>query len=63
MDVNSYNDFQVEDGLVQLGLVSSKGEAKRLMQQNGVKVENIENEFLLVRKGKKEYGIVEIKKM
>ncbi|MEW5805656.1 MAG: tyrosine--tRNA ligase [Patescibacteria group bacterium] len=43
-----------------LGLVDSKNAAKRLVQQNGVKAELLFKKFYLFRKGRKEYGIVEI---
>ena len=58
--IASEKDFALEQILVDLKLVLSKGEAKRLIQQGGVKTEKMLNRYLLVRKGKKEWGIVEI---
>ncbi|NTU72882.1 tyrosine--tRNA ligase [Candidatus Roizmanbacteria bacterium] len=55
-------DEQIAD-LVQLlfdlGLAPSKGEARRLVEQNGARLESISPRFSLLRKGKKEYGVVE----
>lgn len=58
--IGSESDFVLEQALVDLGLTSSKGEARRLVEQNGVKVELLFGKFHVVRKGKKEYGIVEV---
>lgn len=59
-DIKSENEMVLENILPELGLVASKGEVKRLVQQNGVKVDKLFNKYFLIRKGKKEYGIVEI---
>lgn len=58
--IASEKDFVLEQILVDLKLALSKGEAKRLIQQGGVKTEKMFNRYLLIRKGKKEWGIVEI---
>lgn len=55
-------DIQAEDAVVALGMVSSKGEARRLSQQNGIHMQQIGSEYILVRKGKKDYGLLEISK-
>lgn len=56
----SEKDFVLEQILVDLKLALSKGEARRLIQQGGVKTKKIFNKYYLIRKGKKEWGIVEI---
>lgn len=58
--VNSAEGFSPEQAVVDLGLVSSKGEARRLAQQNGITVQHFFHKYFLVRKGKREYGIIEI---
>jgi tyrosyl-tRNA synthetase len=60
IQVASKEEFSPENAVVELGLVTSKGEARRLLQQNGVKTEEFFNKYILVRKGKKDYGLVEI---
>ena len=55
--VQSHDDYKIEDIVFELKLVSSKSEARRLIQQNGVKFWNI-GKYRIFRKGKKEYGIV-----
>ena len=52
--------FVPEKHLVDLGLASSRGEATRLVKQKGVSVEEMFDKFLLVKKGKKEYGLIKI---
>ncbi len=47
-----------EESVMACGLVKSKGEARRLAQQNGITTRIYYGRYLLVRKGKKEYGIV-----
>lgn len=51
--------FTIEDTVVDLGLVSSKGEARRLVKQNGIHAEEYFDRFILLRKGKRDYGLVE----
>lgn len=58
--ISSAAQFSPEQAVMDLGLVSSKGEARRLVQQNGVHVEPLFDTYYLVRKGKREYGIIEI---
>lgn len=53
-------DFSPEEALVELGLVASKGEARRIVQQNGVHVTELHNRYFLIRKGKKDYGLIEV---
>lgn len=57
--VTARKDISPEDAVVELGLVTSKGEARRLVQQNGIHMQQIGEGFSLVRKGKKEYGLLE----
>ncbi|QQG44264.1 MAG: tyrosine--tRNA ligase [Candidatus Roizmanbacteria bacterium] len=58
--LSSQNDLVLEEVLIQLGLVQSKNEARRLIEQKGVISNNLFNKYFLIRKGKKDYGIVEI---
>lgn len=58
--IGQESDFVLEQVLVDLGLTSSKGEARRLVEQNGVKVEKLFGKYHVVCKGKKEYGIIEV---
>jgi tyrosyl-tRNA synthetase len=53
--------FNLEKNLVDLGLVQSKNEAQRLIKQNGVKAYFVAGKFYLIKKGKKEFGLLEIK--
>jgi tyrosyl-tRNA synthetase len=57
----SSKDVPLDDLLVQFNFVPSKGQAKRLIEQGGASVTPYFDRFLLVRKGKREYGMVEIK--
>lgn len=52
-------EFDLAKGAVTAGLVSSNGEAKRLVQQNGLSYEEIGETYYLIRKGKREFGVVE----
>ena len=40
-------------------LVGSMGEAKRLIEQKGLSFEEIGSRFILLKKGKREFGVVE----
>ncbi|MEI6532523.1 MAG: tyrosine--tRNA ligase [Candidatus Roizmanbacteria bacterium] len=51
--------FQFESILVELKLVASKGEAKRLIQQNGARNRELFGKYFLIQKGKREYAVVE----
>ncbi|MDR3179033.1 MAG: tyrosine--tRNA ligase [Oscillospiraceae bacterium] len=66
--VVNYNKINVVDLFYNAGLVSSKGEARRLIKQNGVAVDEqrccspddviakpIDRDFVLLKKGKKKY--------
>lgn len=46
--------------LVKLGLAESMGEAKRLVKQGGVSEKEYFSKYILVRKGKKDYGLVKL---
>ena len=59
--IRKNEDFVAEKHLVEMGLVSSKGEAIRLVKQNGIHTERLFNKFILIRKGKKEHGLLEMK--
>ena len=59
MKVNK-DDLKLENALLEMELVGSKGEANRLIKQNGVHSEKLFGKYVLVRKGKKEYGLVEL---
>ena len=52
--------FNLEQNLIDLGLVNSKNEAKRLIEQKGVKYYFLLNKYYLIKKGKNEFGIIEI---
>jgi hypothetical protein len=43
---------------VSIKLVSSKGEARRLVTQNGLRSYELHGKYILLQKGKKEYGVV-----
>jgi tyrosyl-tRNA synthetase len=58
--IKSGEEFIKENVILQLGLVSSKGEARRLIEQNGVKEELLFGKYYLIRKGKRDYGIIEL---
>lgn len=60
VELLSDQEFVVEKHLVDLGLASSNSEASRLVKQNGVHVERMFDKFILVRKGKREYGLVKL---
>ncbi|GIW67171.1 MAG: tyrosine--tRNA ligase [Candidatus Parcubacteria bacterium] len=52
--------FNLEKNLIDLGLVHSKNEAKRLIDQKGVKSYFLLKRFYLIKKGKNDFGIIEI---
>ncbi|MCX7997187.1 MAG: tyrosine--tRNA ligase [Patescibacteria group bacterium] len=49
--------FNPAQALVATGLAASMGEARRLVQQNGITVEELHDAYL-IRKGKKDYALV-----
>ena len=56
----SKENFALEQALVDTELCSSKNEAKRLVEQKGVSAELLLEKYYLIKKGKREFGIVEI---
>lgn len=58
--ITSAKEFALEEILHELGMVSSKGEARRLVTQNGVKSDLFFDRYYVIKKGKREYAIVEI---
>lgn len=52
--------FDLQSALVELGLSASNSEARRLIEQKGAASDLLHDKYYLVRKGKKEYGVVEI---
>ncbi|OGY39567.1 MAG: tyrosine--tRNA ligase [Candidatus Brennerbacteria bacterium RIFOXYC1_FULL_41_11] len=52
-------EFSLLEGLMLTGLVSSMSEAKRLVEQNGATGKIIFEKFFWIKKGKKDYGVVE----
>ena len=60
MEIKSKSEIVIEEVLVELGLVSSKSEARRVVEQNGVSYELFYDKYFLVRKGKKDFGVVEV---
>lgn len=51
--------FDLEKNLVDLKLVNSKSEAKRLINQNALKYYFLSKKFYLIKKGKNEFGLIE----
>lgn len=51
--------FNLEKNLIELGLVNSKNEAKRLIEQKGVRYYFFLDKYCLIKKGKNEFGIIE----
>lgn len=58
--VKNKEEFNIEKALVDTGLAESNNEARRLTGQNSVKSEFLFNKYFLLKKGKKDYAIVEI---
>lgn len=58
--IRSKGEMVLENILPILGLAASKSEVRRLIEQNGIVVDSISDKYFLIRKGKREYGIVEI---
>ncbi len=48
----------LEDMAVSIKLVSSKGEARRLITQNGLRSYELHGKYILLQKGKREYGVI-----
>lgn len=57
--LNSGETFDPAKAVHETGLAASMGEARRLVQQKGVHVEELHGKFYLLRKGKREYALVE----
>lgn len=60
MEIKNKSEIVIEKVLVELGLVSSKSEARRVVEQNGVSYELFYDKYFLIRKGKKDFGVVEV---
>ena len=60
IEIKSKSKMVIDEVLVELGLVNSKSEARRVVEQNGVSYELFYDKYLLVRKGKKDFGLVEV---
>ncbi len=56
--IGTQQDFDLDSSLVLLGLAQSKNEARRLTAQNGVTYNFLFDRFYLIKKGKKDYGLV-----
>jgi len=56
-EIKSEN-FLLEEVLVKNGLCPSKGQARKLINQNGVTIKEYFNKYFLIKKGKKEYLIL-----
>lgn len=52
--------FDLQSALVEIGLTSSNSEAHRLIEQKGATADLLHGKYHLVRKGKKEYGVLEL---
>lgn len=55
------DNYDLEKNLIDLKLAKSKSEARELIKQTGVKTFFILNKFYLLRRGKKKFGLIEIK--
>jgi tyrosyl-tRNA synthetase len=51
-------DLQIAEAAAAIGLTASLSEARRLVQQNGMNAIPLRSTYTLIRKGKKEFGIV-----
>ena len=58
MEVPAGTELSLEDMAVGTKLATSKGEARRLIQQNGLRSYPLHGTYTLVQKGKREYGVV-----
>lgn len=54
-------EFNIVEAVYQSGLTTSKNEARRLIEQNGIKDFFLFDRYHLLRKGRKEWVVVEIK--
>jgi tyrosyl-tRNA synthetase len=52
-------EFDLAKSALTSGLVSSNSEAKRLIEQKGLSHEEIGSRYILLKKGKREFGVVE----
>jgi tyrosyl-tRNA synthetase len=52
----------LEEDLVFLKIANSKSESRRLIDQKGIKVFFLLDKFFLIKKGKNEFGLIEINK-
>ncbi len=60
LTIKKDDKFDLQSALVELGLVTSNSEARRLIDQKGATADFLHRKYHLVRKGKKEYGVVEV---
>lgn len=51
-------ELNVAEAAAAIGLTTSLSEARRLVQQNGMNAIPLRNNYMLIKKGKKEFGIV-----
>jgi tyrosyl-tRNA synthetase len=51
-------DANLISATVAVGLATSNGEARRLIQQNGITFQKLSDSRILIRKGKKDYGLL-----
>lgn len=58
--ISNKEDFKMPNIAFELGLVPSNAEARRLYSQNGISEKLLYDRYFIVRKGKREYGIVEV---
>lgn len=52
-------EFDLAKSALTAGLVSSNGEARRLIDQKGLSFEEVGSRYILLKKGKREFGVVE----
>jgi tyrosyl-tRNA synthetase len=60
LKINVRKELDLVDVLLKLNLTSSKGEGRRLVEQRGVTSVLYHNKFYLIKKGKKDYGVLEV---
>lgn len=51
-------ELQIAEAAAAIGLTASLSEARRLIQQNGMSAIPLRSNYMLIKKGKKEFGIV-----
>lgn len=58
-EIERTEEFDLAKAALTAKLVSSMSEARRLIEQNGLSFEEIGEKYILLKKGKREFGVVE----